>query len=54
MLTELQNMKNRKFKFNLDNNLLKKYPIMNYMTTGASIVLFIIIINILKTYPKKV
>ena len=48
MLTELQNMKKRKITFNVDNNLLKNYPAMNYMTTGVSILLLIIIINVLK------
>tara|TARA_A100001011_G_scaffold19828_1_gene20161 strand:- start:3489 stop:4196 length:708 start_codon:yes stop_codon:yes gene_type:complete len=48
MLTELQNMKNRKLNFNVDNNVLKKYPMMNYMTTGFSVLLFFAIVAILK------
>jgi hypothetical protein len=47
MKTELQNMKKRRYQFNVEKNLLKKYPLMNIMTTGASIVLFIIAIKII-------
>ena len=48
MVTELQNMKKRKLSFDVENNLLKKYPLMNYMTAGVSILLFFSIVTVLR------
>ena len=48
MVTELQNMKKRKLSFDVENNLLKKYPLMNYMTAGVSVLLFFSIVAVLR------
>ena len=37
-----------KLSFDVENNLLKKYPLMNYMTAGVSILLFFSIVTVLR------